>query len=70
MKNGAQSPSKDHGRAVRVSISLPAEDYAFLRAEAARMRASIAWVVRQAVAAYQETRQVSGEKDRMGEVGP
>jgi len=49
---GATGRKRLAERTVRLSISLPLEDYAELCAEAERMRVSLAWVVRRAVSAH------------------
>lgn len=44
-----------HGRAakpVRLTISLPREDYLQLQRQAGELRVSLAWVVRSAVSSY------------------
>lgn len=50
MVQAARAPSRDPVR--RVSVSFDAADYEELRKIAAEKRVSLAWVVRDAVAAY------------------
>ncbi len=47
---------KKGGAAVRVSVSLDAHDYADLKGIAEKGRVSVAWVVRDAVASYLNSR--------------
>jgi len=52
VKHGAQRSRRSFARGVRLTISLPREDYDRLRVEAERMRVSLAWVIRRAVQSY------------------
>ena len=46
--------SSGEGSSVRLSISLPAEQYEYLEQVAKRQRVSLAWVVRDAVLRYMD----------------
>jgi hypothetical protein len=47
-KKSRKAPEKS----VRLTISLPWDDYARLRAEAEEMQASLAWVIRRALSSH------------------
>lgn len=64
-KAKTRSAKKKAAGPVRVSVSFPSEDYGELKATAAEKRVSIAWVVREAVAAYFDQRTpLFGRKSR------
>lgn len=52
VKHGERKRFPLEENSIRLTISLPAKDYRYLAAEAARMRVSLAWVIRRAVSSY------------------
>lgn len=52
MKDGERKRSASTEKSVRLTISLPVEDYRHLAAEAGAMRVSLAWMIRRAVSSY------------------
>ena len=52
--SGQGGTGEKEGNSVRLSISLPAEQYEYLEQVAKRQRVSLAWVVRDAVLRYMD----------------
>jgi hypothetical protein len=54
VKDGSRKRKKRAEQAIRLTISLPLDDYTHLCAEAERMHVSLAWVIRRAVSSHVE----------------
>jgi len=52
VKNGENAGHGRTAKPVRLTISLPPEDYLQLQRQAGELRVSLAWVVRNAVSSY------------------